>query len=93
MVLEGAARDADLPTHPRLDVVRAPADGDASIVELVRDLGGAGVVVVTADRGLRERVHAEGGSTVGPGVLLHALAACGLNPRHGRRCRHGASAS
>jgi len=36
LVLEGAAGAVeDLPTHPLLDVVHAPADGDSAIVDLV----------------------------------------------------------
>jgi hypothetical protein len=40
LVLEGAARVDDPPTHPRLDVVCAPADGDATIAALAADLRG-----------------------------------------------------
>ena len=46
LVLEGAAGAVeDLPTHPLLDVVHAPADGDSAIVDLVgeaRRRAGAG---------------------------------------------------
>jgi hypothetical protein len=78
LVLEGAAAGVeDLPTHPRLAVVRAEADGDSTIAALAADLtaGGTGdqVLVVTADRALRERVRAVGAATTGPGSLLHAL--------------------
>lgn len=73
LVLEGAARAADPAPHPRVLVVRAEADGDGAIVDVVRTLGGAGVLVVTADRGLRERVHALGAATIGPSTLLAAL--------------------
>ncbi len=73
LVLEGAAtRARDLPNHPQLAVVTAPADGDSAIAALVSELDGD-VVVVTADRALRSRVHAAGADTVGPGALLHAL--------------------
>jgi hypothetical protein len=73
LVLEGAAATApDLPTHPRLRVLLAPADGDSSIAALVDDLEGD-VLVVTADRELRSRVRAAGATTVGPGMLLRAL--------------------
>ncbi|MHA6782603.1 hypothetical protein ACVGOW_16660 [Pseudonocardia saturnea] len=75
LVLEGAAKSADLPTHPSLTVVAAPADGDDAIVAHATSLGGMDVVVVTADRGLRERVQAVGASTVGPSTLLDALPA------------------
>ena len=76
LVLDGAAsRVQDLPTHPRLDVVHAPADGDSAIAALAADLAVKGdpVLVVTADRGLRERVRATGAGTIGPGALLEAL--------------------
>jgi hypothetical protein len=73
LVLEGAAaRVADLPTHPNLDVVLAPADGDTTIAALAAQLDGD-VVVVTADRALRERVRETGAATIGPGTLLRAL--------------------
>lgn len=78
LVLEGAAaRVEDLPAHPKLTVVRARADGDTTIVALAADLAtdgsGGPVVVVTADRALRERVRASGATTAGPGTLLNAL--------------------
>ena len=76
LVLEGAASGVDdLPTHPLLDVVHAPADGDSAIVDLVAGLAGGPdrVVVVTADRGLRERVTAAGAEVTGPGTLLDGL--------------------
>jgi hypothetical protein len=77
LVLEGAAaRVENLPTHPRLTVVRAQADGDSTIAALTADLatdGSSPIVVVTADRALRERVRDAGATTVGPGTLLNAL--------------------
>ncbi|HLU60149.1 MAG TPA: hypothetical protein VKZ81_32205 [Pseudonocardia sp.] len=75
LVLEGAAAGVeDLPTHPRLAVVHAEADGDAAIAALAAELVADGpVVVVTADRGLRERVRAAGATTLGPHALLDAL--------------------
>lgn len=74
LVLEGAAKQARglLPADPRLVVVLAPADGDAAIAELAASLSGDRVVV-TADRALRDRVHATGSTTVGPGRLLALL--------------------
>lgn len=73
LVLEGAAaRAVDLPAHPLLTVLRAPADGDSTIAALVDDLDGE-VLVVTADRALRDRVRSAGAATVGPGALLRAL--------------------
>jgi hypothetical protein len=73
LVLEGRAnRATDLPEHADLVVVRAPADGDSTIAEVAAELSGP-VVVVTADRELREIVTAAGAATVGPGALLAAL--------------------
>lgn len=80
LVLEGAAsRVVDLPTHPLLDVTHATADGDTAIAALAADLavGGEPVLVVTADRGLRERVRGTGAGTIGPGALLDGLPAEG----------------
>ena len=73
LVLEGAARSADLPMHPQLIVHRAESDGDTVIAALAGELAAGTVVVVTADRALRHRVGAAGASTVGPVTLLHAL--------------------
>ena len=69
LVLEGAARAAVIPEHPRLAVVRAQADGDGAIVDVAAALAGD-VTVVTADRGLRARLTAR---SVGPGTLLERL--------------------
>lgn len=58
-VVEGRAREVpDPPASARVRVVRAPGSGDDAIVAVVGDLLGAGVrpVVVTADRGLRDRL-------------------------------------
>jgi hypothetical protein len=78
LVLEGAAGKVDdLPTHPLLDAVRAPVDGDSAIVALVGELVAANpdsrVLVVTADRELRERVRAVGAEVTGPGAFRAAL--------------------
>lgn len=73
LVLEGAAgRVEDLPTHPRLRVHRAPADGDTAIAQLAGELDGD-VLVVTADRGLRARVGATGARVAGPSTVLDLL--------------------
>lgn len=73
LVLEGAARRG----HPAgedaaIHTVHATGSGDDAIVDEVRARKTAGdeVVVVTADRALRERVAAAGGSSVGPSWLL-----------------------
>lgn len=73
LLLEGAAKGG----QPAGDVggvhtVHAQGSGDDAIVEQVRrrSADGAEVVVVTADRELRERVAAAGGSSVGPSWLL-----------------------
>ena len=74
LVLEGAAKPGQ-PVGQRgcVHTVHAPASGDDTIVEEVRSriTRGDDVVVVTADRRLRERVAAAGGSSVGPSWLLH----------------------
>jgi len=56
--------------------VHAPGSGDDTIVDQVRarSMAGDDVVVVTADRALRERVAATGGSHVGPSWLLARMA-------------------
>jgi hypothetical protein len=72
LVLEGEARrgpaaGGDGPVH----TVHAAGSGDDAIVELVttHTTRGDDVVVVTADRALRQRVAAAGGSSVGPSWL------------------------
>lgn len=68
VVLEGAARRADVPAE--VVAVQAPGSGDDAIVARVRERVDAGVdvVVVTADRGLRARLP-ESATIVGPGWL------------------------
>jgi hypothetical protein len=57
-VVEGRARDVPAPEGIR--VVRAPGSGDDALVSCAAELvpGGAALVVVTADRGLRARLPA-----------------------------------
>ena len=71
-VVEGAARDVPAPAG--VTVVRAPGSGDDALVAEAGRLvgGGADVLVVTADRGLRARLPATVAVT-GPGRLLAAL--------------------
>jgi 8-oxo-dGTP diphosphatase len=68
------APDADLrPVRPgEVRVVQAAGSGDDAIVAVVRQLPGRRVVV-TADRGLRERCVAAGAEIRGPGWLLGLL--------------------
>ena len=67
-VVEGAAKAAVAPDG--VELVRAPADGDGSIVSVAGELveHGARVLVVTADRGLRARL-VEDVLVAGPGWL------------------------
>jgi hypothetical protein len=67
LVVEGAARR--VPTVPGVRVVAADRSGDDAVVDLLRREGGAGDVVVTADRGLRDRVAQLGARVVGPSAL------------------------
>jgi hypothetical protein len=65
LVVEGKARD--IPATDGVRVVSAPGSGDDAIVDLVRAEGaGRRVIVVTADRGLRDRVTALGAEVRGP---------------------------
>src|SRR6185436_10871801 len=65
MVVEGAARGVE--SSERVRVVRASGAGDDTIVDLVRPTVGARpCAVVTADRGLRERVTELGADVLGP---------------------------
>ncbi len=52
-------------------VVHAPGEGDDTIAEIAAASGE--LVVVTADRGLAERVRAADGTVVGPSWLLDRL--------------------
>jgi hypothetical protein len=65
LVVEGKARD--VPGIPTVRVESAPGSGDDAIVDLVDfEDPERRVVVVTADRGLRERVLALGAEVRGP---------------------------
>lgn len=73
LVVEGRA--ARIAPVPGVRVVAAAGSGDDAIVDLVeREFGGGECLVVTADRGLRERVAALGAGLVGPGALRRARA-------------------
>jgi hypothetical protein len=75
LVVEGAAGGVE--AVPGVPVERAPGSGDDTIVRLVEAAmaataaGGAArpVTVVTADRGLRDRVTALGAEVIGPRTL------------------------
>ena len=72
-VVEGQARSVD--GAPGVEVVRAEASGDDTIVEATQQAVAAGrvVTVVTSDRGLAERVAAAGAVARGARWLLDLL--------------------
>lgn len=70
LVVEGKARGIDQKAGIR--VLPAPNSGDDTIVGVAAEAAGP-VTVVTADRGLRERVVAEGATVVGPQTLYRWL--------------------
>ncbi|MGW4943466.1 hypothetical protein ACWEOZ_17980 [Actinoplanes sp. NPDC004185] len=68
LVVEGRARD--VPAVDGVRVVRASGSGDDTIVAVVAAEGARRrTVVVTADRGLRERVTALGAEVRGPSAV------------------------
>jgi hypothetical protein len=72
LVVEGLARG--VPAVSGVRVVAAPGSGDDAIVELVRDARGQReCLVVTTDRGLRDRVRALGADVVGAGETRASL--------------------
>lgn len=72
IVLEGRFRGgADATNADGVEVVHAPGEGDDTIAALAATNREA--VVVTADRGLAERVRAVDGEVVGPSWLLDRL--------------------
>src|SRR3954471_11824780 len=65
LVVEGAARGVE--PVPGVRVERAPRSGDDAIVELISSSpSDTSITVVTADRGLRQRVGALGAAVEGP---------------------------
>jgi predicted RNA-binding protein with PIN domain len=78
LVLEGdARRGRPAGQEGRVHTVHAERSGDDTIVEeVMRQVtvgDGRGVIVVTADRTLRDRVEAAGASSRSPGWLLDQL--------------------
>ena len=72
VVLEGqACRGTDESDIDGVAVVHAPGEGDDTIAAIAA--ADDEVVVVTADRGLAERVRASVGTVVGPSWLLDRL--------------------
>ncbi|GAB3269515.1 hypothetical protein GCM10027456_56090 [Kineosporia babensis] len=71
-VVEGKAKGAVGPAP--VEVIRATADGDTTIVAVAEEIVAEGRVplVVTADRGLRARLP-EGSLVAGPRTLLDVL--------------------
>ncbi len=76
LVLEGQAK-AGVPkgSDGHLRTVHAAKDGDAAIVDQARAACDRGdqVVVITADRGLQQRVEVLGARTMSPGWLLDLI--------------------
>ncbi|WP_309094910.1 NTP pyrophosphohydrolase [Streptomyces sp.] len=64
LVVEGAARGVE--SVPGVRVSSAPGSGDDHIVEVVASAGERSVLVVTADRELRDRVGTLGAEVAGP---------------------------
>ncbi|GAA0728062.1 hypothetical protein Drose_29670 [Dactylosporangium roseum] len=72
LVVEGAARG--IGPVAGVGVEAAPQSGDDHIVALVRDnVWRRPVIVVTADRGLRQRVEGQGASIISPGRLRASI--------------------
>ena len=72
VVLEGHAKQgADEGVADGVEVVHAPGEGDDTIATIAQER--PGVVVVTADRGLADRIRAADGEVVGPSWLLDRL--------------------
>jgi hypothetical protein len=78
-VVEGRAREVPAPDGVR--VVRAAGSGDDALAACAADLAAAapGLLVVTADRGLRDRLP-PGTPVIGSGRLLDALDALDVRP-------------
>jgi rRNA-processing protein FCF1 len=74
LVVEGAARAvAGEASPPGVRTVAAASSGDDEVVAQVAAAAGRQVIVVTADRGLRDRVLGGGVRVAGPGWLWDLL--------------------
>ncbi len=76
VVLEGAARPGvEEGVADGVEVVHAPGEGDDTLADLAAAATAAGrpVTLVSADRGLAERVRRVGAEVVGPRWLLERL--------------------
>lgn len=74
VVVEGVARAVlDGGRRWPVEVLAAPGSGDDALVGAATARGGDTAVVVTADRGLRDRLAAVGAGWVGPSWLLGRL--------------------
>ena len=81
VVLEGRARGGVPAGHAGPVVVHhAPGSGD----DLLAELAGPGVVLVTADRALAARARARGAEVLGPTALLDRLDRLAATPPPGR---------
>ncbi len=73
LVLEGAARDGvEEGVVDGVEVVHAPGEGDDTVAAIAAEAD-EGVIVVTADRGLSQRVRRSGVEIFGPNWLLDRL--------------------
>jgi hypothetical protein len=73
IVLEGAARPGvEEGLVDGVEIIHAPGEGDATLAALA-EAGGEGVILVSADRALGERVRRAGGDVLGPKWLLERL--------------------
>ncbi len=74
VVVEGAARAVLVGGRSwPVEVLAAPGSGDDALVGVAADRGGDTAVVVTADRGLRDRLAGVGAGWVAPSWLLGRL--------------------
>jgi rRNA-processing protein FCF1 len=73
MVLEGQARQGVAEgLAGGVQIIHAPRGGDDTLAALA-EAGGEGVILVSADRALGERIRRVGGEVVGPNWLLTRL--------------------